>query len=134
MPAFRPERYDVQQSYREALKDYRDRRYDQAIGEFTETLSMAPKSDLADNAEYWIGECYYALNNYERAIVAFEKVLTYPKSEKLDDAQLKLGYSYLKVGKKEEAVAAFKKVLSTYPDSEYRGRAAAMITSIGGGK
>jgi tol-pal system protein YbgF len=131
---FRPERYDVQQSYREALKDYRNHRYDHAIGEFTEILSMAPESSLADNAQYWVGECYYALNDYRAALTAFEKVFTYPESEKLDDAQLKIGYSYLKAGDREEAVAAFRKVLSTYPDSEYRRRAEAMIRSISEGK
>lgn len=128
--AFRPGRYDEKSAYDVALKDFRERRYEQAIAEFTEILSIVPSSDLADNAQYWIGECRYGLGFYRTALEDFERVLGYRRSEKLDDAMLKIGCCHLRLGDQEQALGAFKRLLSSYPDSEYRGRAEAMMSSV----
>lgn len=132
--AFRPGRYDEKRAYEVALGDFRERRYEQAAAEFTEILSMVPSSDLADNAQYWIGECRYALGSYRTALGDFERVLGYSRSEKLDDALLKIGLCHLRLGNQEQALGAFTRLLSSYPDSEYRGRVEAMVSSVSGRK
>lgn len=132
--AFRPGRYDERKAYDVALGDFRERRYEQAAAEFTEILSMVPSSDLADNAQYWVGECRYALGSYRTALGDFERVLGYRRSEKLDDALLKMGLCHLRLGNQEQALAAFTRLISSYPDSEYRGRAEAMMSSVSRGK
>lgn len=124
---FRPAGYDPKASYQAALQDYRDRKYDQALGGFTEILLMSPESDLADNAQYWIGECYYGLDNFQQALAEFQKVFSYPGTEKGDDAQLKIGFCYFKLGDKDQALREFNRLLTDYPDSEYVARAKAKI-------
>lgn len=132
--AFRPGRYDEKRAYEVALADFREKKYEQAAAEFTEVLSIVPSSDLADNSQYWIGECRYALGAYRTALDDFERVLVYDRSEKLDDALLKIGLCHLKLGDQEQAAAACRRLLSSYPGSEYRGRAEAIVSSVSRGK
>jgi len=119
-------------SYKEALQDYLAGKYRQAITKFSQFIWVNPDSDLSDNAQYWIGECYYGLNNYRQALAEFQKTFLYPNSNKADAAQLKIGYCYLELGEKTRALAEFKKLLSQYPDSEYVGKAKKMIAQLQG--
>ncbi len=56
--------------YDAALSLYREENYEQASEDFKKFLNLYPKSDLADNAQFWIGECHMALKQYEQAILA----------------------------------------------------------------
>jgi tol-pal system protein YbgF len=109
--------------YDEALRLYYNRRYREAIDAFDQLISQGGDNSLVDNCQYWKGECYYALSNYEQAILEFQKVFTYSDSNKLDDAQLKLGLCYMKLGNSERGRREFQKLLDEYPNSEYAGRA-----------
>jgi len=129
--AFRPSSYEIKASYEAALKDYYDGKYDQAVGEFTEIIMISPKSDLADNAQYWIGECYYAMENYRHALGEFQKVFSYPGTDKDDDAQLKIAYCYMKMGDRERAIEEFRKFLSDFPTSEFVPLARGKLRELG---
>lgn len=126
----RPGEYEAESAYKSALQDYRERKYEQAIGEFSEILAMAPESEWADNAQYWIGECYYGLGNYEQAVEEFRKVLSYEESEKDDDASFKIAICYIKLGEEERAVGALEKFLKDYPASEYVPRARKLLEGL----
>jgi len=126
----RPGEYETESAYKAALQDYRNRKYEQAIGEFSEILTVAPESEWADNAQYWIGECYYGLGNYEQALKEFEKVLSYPESEKDDDASFKIALCYIKLGDDERAREALRKFLEDYPESEYVPRALKLLEEL----
>ncbi len=128
--AFRPTEYETESAYRAALQDYRAKRYDQAIGEFSEILALAPQSKWADNAQYWIAECYYALGNYRHAITEFQKVFAYPGSEKADAAQLKIALCYINIGDEERAKEALRKFLLDYPESEYVPKARSLLEEL----
>jgi len=128
--AFRPAGYETESAYRAALQDYRAKKYDQAIGEFSEILAIAPGSKWADNAQYWIGECYYALENYRHSITEFQKVFAYPGSEKEDDAQFKIALSYIKLGDRERAREALERFLRNYPESEYVPKARSLLEEL----
>ncbi|RKY59742.1 MAG: hypothetical protein DRP94_02610 [Candidatus Latescibacterota bacterium] len=125
-----PGEYETESAYKAALQDYRDRKYEQAIGEFSEILAVAPESEWADNAQYWIGECYYGLGNYEQALKEFEKVLSYPESEKDDDASFKIALCYIKLGDDGRAREALRKFLVDYPESEYVPRALKLLEEL----
>ena len=63
-----------------------------------------------------MGECYYAQKDYEKAILAYEKVLThYPKGDKVPSALLKEGLAFLEIGDKINGVFLLEKVLKEYP-------------------
>jgi len=113
--AFKPGGFDVKTSYEAARAEYEARRYESAISGFNEVLTVAPNNSLADNAQYWIGECYYSLGNYEKALDAFNKVFSYPESNKLADSHLKVAKTYLKMGNKDASRDEFKAVIQNYP-------------------
>jgi tol-pal system protein YbgF len=105
--------------YDEALEKYHSRNYRAAIDLFDQLLVNNPGNSLADNCQYWIGECHYALGDYTKAIAAFEKVFSFNNSNKNDDAQLKLGMCYWRLNDVSRAKEEFERLISHYPDSEY---------------
>jgi len=114
-----PDAFDVARTYRKARAMYGDRQYEMALGQFAEILAAAPQSTLADNAQYWVGECYYGLGKFRQSLTEFTKIFAYSQTEKADDAQLKIARCYLALGEKDRAMAAFQKLLDEYPESEY---------------
>ncbi len=105
--------------YQAALNQFNARSYRQAMAAFSALLASDANNSLSDNCQYWIGECYYALGDYNQAIAEFEKVFSFPNSNKSDDAQLKLGLCYMKLGERQQARAEFERLIASYPQSEY---------------
>ncbi len=112
-----PEVYETE--YQSALQAFNSSRYDDALTLFQKLVNSNPNSELADNSQYWIGECYYGLKDYERALLEFEKVFTYPNNNKMDAAQIKLGICYLKLKNPKKAEEEFNRLIQLYPESEY---------------
>ncbi len=102
------------------------------MAEFSRVLEAAPTSDLADNAEYWIGECYYKLEEFESALAAFQRVFNHEGANKYEDAQLKIGMTYRLMGRRTEAITALRELINRYPNSEHVGLARQIIAEIGG--
>ena len=128
---FKPGGFDVSSSYNAALSDYKEKLYEAAISGFKEVLTVSPTSSLADNAQYWIGECYDAMGNYEMAQDAFNKVFDYPESNKLPDARVKIGLIYTKLGKTDLAREEFKAVIDNYPDTNAASIATSQLRKLG---
>ena len=90
-----------------------------AVASFRTFLKTYSKSDLADNAQYWIGECYYALKDFQKAIKEFQVVAEkYPKSDKVAGATLKQGFSFAELGMLEEAKTFLSTVMKNYSGSD----------------
>jgi len=126
---------NVQAIYDSGLRLYNsDRPQDWrgAIAEFAKVLEIAPTSDLADNAEYWTGECYYKLEEFPRALEAFKRVFNHQGSNKYEDAQLKIGMTYREMGNRDEAIAALRELLQKYPNSQYVEIARRILAELGG--
>ena len=121
---------DPSKSYEEGHRLYQRRSYLEASRSFVSARQSDPNGDLADNAQYWIGECEYAQRKFTTAVEAFQKVFHYPETEKDDDAQLKLGLCYLELGDRERALVELKRLVVDYPKSEYLGRAEELIEKI----
>ena len=118
---------EYQKRYIDALASYQNGQYDQAIRRFSDLVSVNPGHNLADNAQYWIGESYYATKNFRRAIGEFEKVLVYSNSNKDDDAQYKLALCYWNVGNHEKARTEFQRLLDRFQNSEFAPKARRFI-------
>ncbi len=114
---------NFKKGYIDALSAYNDGNYEMAIEGFGRLVTGDPSHKLADNCQYWLGESYYALKNYKRAILEFEKVFQFGEQDKWDDAQLKLGICFQKIGNFDKARAEFQKLVDHYPGSEYYQRA-----------
>ncbi|HVJ42513.1 MAG TPA: tol-pal system protein YbgF [Dongiaceae bacterium] len=73
---------------------------------------------LAGNAQYWLGETYYARQDYKNAAVAFaEGYQKYPNSPKVVDNLLKLGMALGQSGQKDNACVALKQLDKKFPDA-----------------
>ena len=106
------------QMYDKAFQALKELRYADAAEEFSAFLARYPQSDLADNAQYWLGESYYVTRNYEIALEAFQAVLTnYPQSLKVPDCLLKVGYTHYELKQWELARAALAQVQEQYPNT-----------------
>lgn len=114
---------EFKRRYVDALSNYQNGRYEEAIQVFSTLAFSESDHPLADNSQYWLGECYYSLKNYKRAILEFEKVMQFSKSDKQDDSKLKLGICFMKIGNNQRARAEFKDLLELFPNSEYSQRA-----------
>ena len=108
---------DYEAEYARALELFKNRQYRDAIQVFEALLAQDTRHPLADNAQYWIGECYFAIRDYRAAIVAFEKVFTFKQSNKNDYAQYKLGLCYYNLGDKNRARVEFQHLIDNYPKS-----------------
>lgn len=106
-------------AYEQAYELYREKKYREARDRFNIFLKEFPKNDLADNAQFWIGETYYAEKDFEGAILAYENVIkNYPQSEKLPGAMLKQGMAFLELGDKKTAKVIFERLIEKFPDSK----------------
>ena len=117
-------RYDI------ALSDYRKRKFKSAIKKFNALIAENNKNGLSDNAQYWIGECYYHLKLYSKAATGFGNVLKYKNSNKIDSAILMRGKAYKHLGRKSEAIAQFRTLVTNYPRSSYTKRARELISDM----
>ncbi len=119
---------DYEQTYQQARQAFENRDYQNALSLFQSLLSKNANHSLADNAQYWIGECHYALRQYDAAILDFQKVFTFPNSNKAADAQFKLVLCYLKKGDVEKAREEFQRLQNDFPDSPYVNRASEILS------
>ncbi len=107
--------------YNEARSEFESFNYNGCIETMDELLNENSNSPLADNAQYWIGESYFGLKQYQKAILEFQKVFSFNATDKYDDAQLMIGLCYVRLGQQEMARSTFGDFLQTYEGSEYRG-------------
>ncbi|MEP2828020.1 tol-pal system protein YbgF [Parvibaculum sp.] len=92
--------------------------YDKARGAFEEFLQLHPKHALAGNAQYWLGETFYAQNDYKRAGDAFlTGYTTYASSSKAPDSLLKLGMSLAALDNKDAACTVWGELGSKFPQA-----------------
>ncbi len=109
------------------------RQFGDAEGGFSSFLQKYPDHSLAGSAQYWLGETYYAQNDYRQAAQAFlQGYKKYPKSRRAADSLLKLGISLNRLGQAQQACAAYAAVSSEFPKAvEARKRAQAEAKRAG---
>jgi tol-pal system protein YbgF len=94
-------------------------------------LARHPRHDFADNAQYWLGEAYYAQKDFPNALTEFRVVVDkYARGNKVPDALLKVGYCYLALGQKERSRAVLEQVVNLYPKTEPAAIAARRLENL----
>ena len=117
-----------EQEYAAALAMYRAREHGQAVIEFMDFIAKYPKHPLSGNAQYWIGEAYWAQRDYRQALVEFEKVFERGQA-KAPDALLKIGLCHLRLNDVSRAQQAWQRVVNEYPKSEPATMARSLIAT-----
>jgi len=105
--------------YREALDHLKAHQHAEAVAGFRQFVKENPHHDYADNAQYWLGECFYDLKDHRSAVREFRQVVErFPEGNKVPDALLKTGYSYLALGEVAAGKQALGEVVRAYPKHE----------------
>lgn len=122
----------AQQVYESALRDKNGGNLDLAMEQFRNYLAWFPNTELAPNAQFYIGEIHYYKENFDEAIQALDQVLEkYPENNKTADALYMKGMALFKSGKKSQAGQVFGDVIKNYPNTDVAKKAAAMRRALG---
>jgi len=121
----------VRRDYEAAWRALEKKDYKLAVGRFKEFLKKHAKSKLAANAQYWLGECHYALREFDQAIIEFDAVRRkYPQGDKVPAALLKQGYSFAELGEKVNARLILQEVVEKYPQSSEAAKAKLKLKAL----
>ena len=102
--------------YNSAFGLLRQADYQAAEGAFRSFVQQHPNSGLAGNAQYWLGESFYARGRYGDAAIAFaEGYKRYPKGPKASDTLLKLGMALGRANQKQNACIALAQLDHDFP-------------------
>jgi len=117
--------------YNSSLAQLKGGLYDVAVTGFRKLVATSPKSDFADNAQYWIGEAFYAQRNYATAVAEFHKVIqNYPRGNKVAAAKLKIAYCHVALGHTETARELLQKLVREHPSSSPAKLAAGRLKTL----
>jgi tol-pal system protein YbgF len=105
--------------YDMAFADYTAGQWSLAIQGFETYLKTYPRSDLADDAQYYIGESYSADSRFKEALAAYQRVIgDYPQSDLLPEAWYEVGASYERLGQPDGAREAYERVVQQFPETD----------------
>ncbi len=104
--------------YRNAIVLYGKNRFAEARAAFQQVFDADPAGELADNALFWIGETYYAMNDFNNAARYYKRVGDeYGDQNKAPDALYKLALAYEKTSDLALARTTLQEVIARYPYS-----------------
>ena len=127
-----PQAPPADQLYNDGLRDYNANKNDLASQEFAQYLQAYGNTDLAGNAQFYLGEIAYRQANFSGAVTAYNKVLDqYPGGNKTAAAQLKKAYALLELGQRDAGVQELRSLISRYPKSPEALQARDRLTKLG---
>jgi tol-pal system protein YbgF len=104
------------QDYEAALNQFKAGKYKEAATGFGAYVQKYPASSLAPNAQYWLGNAWYAQRDCKRAIEAQSVVTTkYADSAKAPDAWLAIATCQQELGNPTGVKRSLETVLAKYP-------------------
>ena len=93
-------------------------------------------STYAENASYWMADCYFKRGDYKTAVLRFDDVVArYPTGKRAPDALYRQGEALLHLGSGYGRAAgkAFERVIQEYPDSARAPEAKKQLKLLGSG-
>ena len=127
-----PQAPPADQLYNDGLRDYNANKNDLASQEFAQYLQVYGNTDLAGNAQFYLGEIAYRQGNFAGAVQSYNKVLDqYPGGNKTAAAQLKKAYALLELGQRDAGVQELRSLISRYPKSPEALQARDRLTKLG---
>ncbi|MCD6319820.1 MAG: tetratricopeptide repeat protein [Candidatus Desulfofervidaceae bacterium] len=110
----------VPELFKEALQAFQSGNYKEASLKLKAFLKKYSYNPLVKRAIFLLGDCYYYLDEYEKAIKTYQQALqSYPLYSEAPKATLFLGRAYKKLGSLTEADRVFQKGIKGYPGNKY---------------
>lgn len=123
---------DAETLYKSGLSYFSGGQYQLAVQAFQEYLHYYADTDLASNAQFYIGECYYSQNDYSKAVEEYNKCIEqYPKGNKAAAAQLKKGYALLEMEQQQAGVRELRSLIQRAPNARESDLARQRLKKLG---
>ncbi len=127
-----PQGLTAKSLYDDAMRDRTGGNFDLALRQFNDYLTWFPATDLAPNAQYFIGEILFAQKNYDAALQAFDAVLErFPRNAKTNDARFMKGRTLVEKGERNAGADEFRALISEAPNSDVAGQARTQLRRLG---
>lgn len=108
-----------QRLFSTALADFTAGQWTLCIDGFNTYLKSFARTDNADDAQWYIGDCYYSDGKFTEAIDAYNRVITgYPKGDRVPDAYYKMGLALAATKQPDRAREAYETLTKLFPDSD----------------
>ena len=105
--------------YEDAFSDISGQKYESAAAKFQRFMTQYPTHPLASNAQYWLGETYFARADYKQSAKVFAQgYQDYPQGSKAAASLLKLGMSLARLNKKDDACLSFSQLKKEFPGNQ----------------
>ena len=105
--------------FNSALRAFSGGNYDLARQQFDAFQRLYPKSELADQAQYYLASSYHHQHNLRQAIAGYEKLLRdFPTSDKAPRAQLRKAEALIQSGERVAGVRELRSLIARYPNSD----------------
>ena len=93
------------------------------------------RTDLADDAQWYVGECFQQDGKFNDAVDAYNRVITnYPKGDRVPDAYYKRGIALGAMGQTDRARDSFEQLMKLYPDHDMARMAKQQLDRLNRGK
>ncbi len=127
-----PSGMSANDSYTAAVRDLQTGKTELAYSEFSQYLQYFPNTELAANAQYYLGEISYNRADYSSAVKAFDAVLErYPDNPKTPDAHYMKAMALLKSNERTRAAGEFRILVKDYPHTDDARKALAQLRALG---
>ena len=124
-----------QRLYNTALADFTAGQWALCIEGFNTYLRSFARTDLADDAQWYVGECYQQDGKFSEAIDAYNRVISgYPRGDRVPDAYYKRGMALGAMGETDRARESFETLMKTYPDHDMARMAKQQLDRLNRGK
>ena len=121
-----------QRLYDSAWADYAGGQWALAVTGFEAYISTYPRSEMTDDAAFYIGETYFLQGDFPGAVESYDEVvLNYPDGDKVPEAAYKRGLAFDRLGEQERARESFDLVVTNYPDSRMAALAQQLLDRLG---
>lgn len=102
-----------------AMADFTIGQWALCIEGFETYLRGFGRTDLADDAQFYIGECRQRDNKPTEAVDAYNRVISnYPKGDRVPDAYYKRGVVLSEMGQADRARESFEALIKLYPETD----------------
>jgi tol-pal system protein YbgF len=117
--------------YNSSVELLRHGQHAEAIAGLHRFIEVYPTHDYADNAQYWLGECYYDQKDFKTALREFRRVVQrYPTGNKAPDALLKVGFCYWQLQDSSKARDVLDQVVKSYPGTDIARKAQDKLSEL----
>ncbi len=118
--------------YSNGLRDINGKHYDLAQQEFQDYLKYYGDTDLASNAQFYLGEIAFMQGEFQPALDAYNRVIdNFPKSFKTASARMRKGFCLAELGQKAAAIRELRTVVRQFPGTDEAKRSAAKLRELG---